>query len=237
MPSRVISIQNGIMNLYLHTEDGIHMVSAPTPELPRMLYGRYAIRFRADAVPGYKTAWLLWPDSENWPEDGEIDYPEGNLDGTISAFMHRQDGTSGGDQDVFHTDARYTTWHTAITEWAEDYVNFIMDGEIIGTSTSRIPNTPMHWVIQTETRIGGGPPSDDAEGNVEIDWVAVWEPGPETVSVIQPASNQYMNAGSEIMKNLFVFDIAGRLVLSEVISGKPRLIRQLNGKPVIVISK
>src|SRR6266576_5562258 len=72
-PSKVVSIQNGFMNLYLHTENAVHMVAAPVPKLPGavgkeggLLYGRYVIRFKADPVPGYKTSWLLWPDSENW---------------------------------------------------------------------------------------------------------------------------------------------------------------------------
>jgi hypothetical protein len=34
----------------------------------------------------------------------------------------------------------------------------------------------MHWVLQTETRTGGGPPGDTATANVEIDWVSVWLP-------------------------------------------------------------
>ena len=49
-----------------------------------------------------------------------------------------------------------------------------MDGVTIGTSTSRIPNTSMHYVIQTETGLGGVIPADDAAGTVEIDWVAIW---------------------------------------------------------------
>lgn len=183
MPSKVVSIAGGVMDLYLHTEGGVHMVSAPVPKIPGaqgsgggLLYGRYAIRFKADPVPGYKTAWLLWPDSESWPEDGEIDFPEGDLDDTICAFMHRQNGTSGGDQDAFCTQETYTSWHTAITEWSASEVRFLLDGKTVGTSTSRIPNTPMHWVIQTETALSGGAPSDSAEGHVQIDWVAVWVP-------------------------------------------------------------
>jgi hypothetical protein len=31
-------------------------------------------------------------------------------------------------------------------------------------------------VLQTETRTGGGPPSNAAAANVEIDWVSVWLP-------------------------------------------------------------
>lgn len=182
-PSRVISIQNGVMNLHLHTENGISMVSAPEPKLPGavgseggLLYGRYVIRFKADPVQGYKTAWLLWPDSENWPQDGEIDFPEGRLDGTICAYLHRQNGTSGGDQDEYCTQTTYTSWHTAIIEWLPTRLSFILDGQTIGISTSCIPNTPMHWVIQTETAPDGATPSDTASGNVQIDWVAVYIP-------------------------------------------------------------
>jgi beta-glucanase (GH16 family) len=182
-PSQVISIHGGVMDLFLHTAGGVHLVSAPVPKLPGavgsgggLLYGRYAIRFRADPVAGYKTAWLLWPDSEDWPQDGEIDFPEGDLDGTISAFMHWQGGTSGSDQDAYSSAATYSEWHTAVTEWTATACRFILDGTVLGTSTSRIPNTPMHWVIQTATWLGGTPPADDVSGHVEIDWVVVWEP-------------------------------------------------------------
>ncbi len=184
-PSKVVSIQHGVMNLYLHTENGVHLVAAPVPTIPGamgdkggLLYGRYAVRFRADPVPGYKTAWLLWPDSGVWPRDGEIDFPEGNLDGFISAYMHYQDGTRGGDQDAYSTQAVYTTWHTAVIEWTPSTCTFILDGQVIGTSTNHIPDTPLHWVLQTETDLSGVPPRDRAAGNVQIDWVAVFIPAP-----------------------------------------------------------
>ena len=181
--SHVISVSGGLMNMYLHTEGGVHMVAAPMPRLPGatgsgggLLYGRYTVRFRSDPVPGYKTAWLLWPDSETWPRDGEIDFPEGNLNSTISGFMHRQNGTSGSDQDAYTTSQTYTTWHTSVLEWTATECRFILDGVTLGTSTSRIPDTAMHWVLQTETQLSGGAPSDSAAGNVQIDWVAAYIP-------------------------------------------------------------
>jgi len=74
----------GVLDNVIHTENGVHMVSAPEPVIPGgnpgVPYGRYVVRFRSDAIAGYKTAWLLWPNSDNWPTDGEIDFPEGNLD-------------------------------------------------------------------------------------------------------------------------------------------------------------
>src|ERR1700712_5205376 len=86
-PSKVLSVRNGLLDMYLHTENGISMGAAPSPKFgpakpPRsnsLLYGRYSVRFRADALQGYKTAWLLWPDSGIWPRDGEVDYPEQDL--------------------------------------------------------------------------------------------------------------------------------------------------------------
>lgn len=184
-PSKVVSIQNGVMNLYLHTENGVHMVAAPVPVIPGatgseggLQYGRYAIRFKADSLPCYKTAWLLWPDSEVWPRDGEIDFPEGNLDGTINAYMHWMNGTSGNDQDAYATTSTYSSWHTAVIEWNPVQTNFILDGVTIGSSTSNIPSTPMHWVIQTETGLNGCVPSNTTAGNVQIDWVAAYAYAP-----------------------------------------------------------
>jgi hypothetical protein len=175
----IVSFHDSVMDIHLHTADGIPRVAAPVPLIPggdgrHQLYGRYAVRFRADPVPGYKTAWLLWPRSGVWPRDGEINFPEGDLTGTISAFMHRQGATTGSDQAAFHTDARFPTWHTAVIEWTPHACEFFLDGTSVGKATERIPETVMRWVIQTETAIDGSRPSDDAEGHVYIDWVAIW---------------------------------------------------------------
>ncbi len=180
-PSKVISVKNGILNKYIHTENGTHMGAAILPILPGhtssrvgQLYGKYTVRFRADAIKGFKTAWLLWPDSGGNLQYGEIDFPEGDLADTIHAYMHKINASSGGDQDAFSTGVTYTAWHTASTEWAPGKVTFILDGKVIGTSTSRTPNTPMHWVLQTESCLNTCPAAT-AAGNVQIDWVAVYQ--------------------------------------------------------------
>lgn len=182
MPSRVVSIHDGMMDLHLHTENGVRMVAALLPKIPGgtgkqggMQYGRYAIRFKADPLPCYETAWLLWPDSEIWPGDGEIDFPEGHLDGTINAYMHHMNGDSEGDQDEFPTTITYTSWHTAVLEWSPDEIVFYLDGKVIGKSKTRIPNTPMHWVIQTETAPPTCIPKGVADGHVLIDWVVAYK--------------------------------------------------------------
>ncbi len=182
-PSRVLSEHDGILDLYLHTAHGVHEVAAPVPILPGpvgrrggLRYGRYTVRFRADPVYCYKTAWLLWPDSGTWPRDGEIDFPEGNLNGTIGAYVHHQGGTSSADLDAFHTSAGYGPWHTATTEWTPGSIRFLLDGAPIHTSTDRIPNTHMHWVLQTETGLDGCRPRNSDAGHVQIDWAAAYVP-------------------------------------------------------------
>jgi hypothetical protein len=183
-PQQVLSVHDGVLDIYLHTENGVHLVSAPVPILqpgPKrygsgLLYGRYTVCFKADPVVGYKTAWLLWPDSGNWPTDGEIDFPEGQLSATITAALHHQGGKSPIDQDLFQTTATYTSWHVATIEWTAKTCRFYLDGAVIGTSRSRIPQTPMHWVIQTETDTTGVVPSDSASGHVLLDWAAAYVP-------------------------------------------------------------
>lgn len=175
-PSKVLSVSNGLLNIYLHTENGTPMSAAVLPNVPgNHLYGKYTVRFRADALQGFKTAWLLWPDSENWPHDGEIDFPENNLDDTIHAFVHHVGATSGSDQDAFNTTATDTSWHTASIEWTSGLVRFILDGQVIGSSTDRIPSTPMHWVLQSEACLNGCPPAAEA-GYIQVAWITAYSP-------------------------------------------------------------
>jgi hypothetical protein len=183
-PDRVVSISGGLMDLYLHTEGGVHLVAAPQPKITPadpygQLYGRYSIRFRAtNNMPCYKTAWLLWPDDGVWPGHGEIDFPEADVDGadTISAFVHYA-GPGGSDaQDGFNTNAKYDAWHTATTEWIPGAVKVYLDGSLIGSSNNS-PSTAMHWVLQTETDTGGCVPADSTAGHIQIDWAVAYARG------------------------------------------------------------
>jgi len=176
---RILSVSGGLLNMHLHTSsDGMHHVAAPYPKLPggtNQLYGRYSVRFRADPVDGYKTAWLLWPQSEVW-SDGEIDFPEGDLTGTMKAFMHYVGAPT--EQDYFGTGVGYANWHTATTEWSPNKVAFYLDGRLIGTSTQHVPAKPMHYVLQTETELGSDPIPSRTAGNVQVDWVSIWRYAP-----------------------------------------------------------
>jgi beta-glucanase (GH16 family) len=89
--------------------------------------------------------------------------------------MHRQNGTAGNDQDPYRTSTKFPDWHTAVIEWKPNSCKFILDGTTIGHSTSRVPNTPMHWVLQSETELNSTYPAASAVANVQVDYVKVWK--------------------------------------------------------------
>jgi hypothetical protein len=181
-PGRVLSSSNGMLDMYLHAEKGRRYVAAPEPRINGagrrgQTFGRYAVRFRVPTpIPGYKTAWLLWPDS-NRNAEGEIDFPEANLSAgsTIGAYAHDVHGRHS--HNAFAADSRrtYADWHTATIEWLPTGVTYWLDGVKLGTAPKKgTPRTSMHWVLQTETALGGAAPRDSVSGHVQVDWVAVW---------------------------------------------------------------
>lgn len=167
-----LSVKGGKLNARLWTDPTRGtLVAAPWPRLPRNLVcGRFRTRMRATPTPGFKVAILLWPWSDTWPDEGEIDFPECNLDDpTVMGFAHHAD--PGGSQDVFPTTARISDWHVYETVWRPHYVAFTVDGIEIGRSTTHIPSTPMRWVLQCET---AGKPHSDAQARVQFDWISAY---------------------------------------------------------------
>jgi beta-glucanase (GH16 family) len=174
----------------MQTVNGVHEVAAFCPALPGSLsntsYGnlgdllgmRYSFSIRADKMAGYKGVPLLWPLSEKWPRDGEIDAPESDFTAQPAAFMHHQSGTGPNDEDYYNTPAgtSWQDWHTYTIEWVP---GVRVDGWIDGVhwihDTTRIPNTPMHLVMQFETSTDGVVPAASTQGNVQIAWLQVWK--------------------------------------------------------------
>jgi hypothetical protein len=192
-PERTTSIQNGMMDIWMHSEviSGTtrYLIDAVEPKVngpsnaTYLPAGRYVIRFKTDYFHHYHASFLLWPQwadngTQSWPGSGEIDFPESDFDGHVYGFMHYQNGTTGGDQAAFSSTVPiYGAWHTAVIEWKSGTsCTFILDGQTIGTTTTRVPQSPMRWVIQNGGSFGGqAVPSDG--GHVYVDWVAVYVPG------------------------------------------------------------
>jgi len=128
-------------------------------------------------MAGYKGVPLLWPQSETWPRDGEVDGPESDFTSQPAGFIHHQNGTSSNDKDWFTTPSgtNWQTWHTYVVEWVPGVrVDMWVDGVQWLHDTTRVPSTPMHLVMQFETSTSGVTPANTVSGKVQIAWLTAW---------------------------------------------------------------
>lgn len=173
----VVSVHDGVMDYWLHDVDGrragANMSPVVTGESQAQTYGRYSMRIKMaqPGVTGYRLASLLWPQSEVWPDEGEINFPEGPLVGPIYGFHHH--AVEGADQnsqslsEVAQTN--YDDWRVVTIEWTPSAVRLILDGDVLLEEDYGVPSTPMRWQLQLESSLypalGGG--------NFLVDWVTV----------------------------------------------------------------
>jgi hypothetical protein len=137
--------------------------------LPGQTYGRWEGCVKSPpASPNYHSLLLLWPDSNNWPADGEIDFME-ILDPArqeVTANIHFWPEPE--DPQAYATvsiDA--TKWHSWAVEWTPARIAGYVDGRQWFEATTHVPQGPMHVCIQLDN-FGG----DISDGGQEIvDWV------------------------------------------------------------------
>jgi hypothetical protein len=171
------SVHGGVFDCDLHTEGTVPQVCALTPTRTGRWwegrrYGRYSVRFRADAAPGYKIAWLLWPSSNRWSE-GELDFPEAPLNGAITGAAHRLGSDPAQTPLYVRTGVRMQRWHTATIAWSPGRVSYALDGKRVATTTSRsaVPTKPMRWALQAESALSATPPDRAVHAHIRIDWL------------------------------------------------------------------
>lgn len=188
-PSTVLSVSGSALKKSLYVAAGPQPRSAAVGVVPstglNRLYGRFVVCVKiTSAAEGWKLAWLTWPSSENWPTDGELDYPEGSIAGPyegIAFNFHKQGGDGNGPGNVDHFDAGVlwssagmgNGWHVLDMAWAPGAVRTWLNGNVVGTSYAKIPNTTMRYMMQTETDVGVAVPTLPAE--LLCDWVAVYD--------------------------------------------------------------
>lgn len=178
-PDRVLSVSGGVLDYFLHTDEGTPRVASVVPfGYEGQIYGRYSIRFRSDFLPGYKIAFLLWPVSENWNE-GEIDWPEGDLNGKMSPASAIKGSLDNGamafDPPIHsYSPTNSSDWHVATTEWTPGKVKWFWDGVLVSETTlaSGVPTTKFRWTLQAETELGSDAtfPDPRTAGHLQVDW-------------------------------------------------------------------
>ena len=147
-------------------------------------YAHVDVCFRVDKGAGYSAIALLWPQSEKWPDDGEIDIAEVNRGARAYAnsFVHNH---ANNDRLGHTTVADFTGWHVMSVDWTPDHVTFYLDGSKQWTvgldprTAGLVPTTSaMHLAIQldqgcdafVECRAAGTP----ARVVMHTDWVRVY---------------------------------------------------------------
>ena len=189
--SRTVSEANGMLDIWIHSEKegvrGVHdpsgqrYVAAIVSKLGPTNGARISVCMRADVIPGYKLAYLLWPSEGTGNSLGEIDFPEGKLTGlpaTAKAFMHYAPKPSSGKmQDWYDTGVAMQGWHVYTVEWnpkaSPRYAKFYLDGRLIGHSTNYVPWVTMRFIMQHETFMANQALPAPAQGHVQVDWATI----------------------------------------------------------------
>lgn len=190
------SQHDGMLDIWLHAQkeggdyfkhDGSFsesqtqfLVNAPVTQVGKRSAMDINVIAKFPVVPWAKAAWLMWASGTN--VNGEEDWPEMRLDDGVgvSAFHHFARPEKG--QRAWSVpDVRNTDWHLYTIRWVMNgYVEFYLDGRLIGRSTEYMPKEPMQYIMQTETLLMNvadlpGPPF--AQGSVLVDWIAIDVPG------------------------------------------------------------
>lgn len=116
-------------------------------------YGAWEVRVRAPAgAADYDPVVLLWPDAENWPRGGEIDFMEIYRDPTrqnVGATLHysAKNKQVGGNVTI---DA--TQWHNYAVSWTPTAITVYVDGTPFYRTTNKavFPPGSMHLCIQLD---------------------------------------------------------------------------------------
>jgi hypothetical protein len=143
--------------------------------LPGQLHGRWEACVKSSQAPdAYHSLVLLWPDAEDWPEGGEIDFMEivDPVRQSVEFWIHH--GADGNKENgMIQIDA--TQWHSYAVEWTPSHIVYFVDGERRWeiTDRARIPPRPMHLCIQLD--YFGGNAGQGAEQTV--DWVRQYNLG------------------------------------------------------------
>jgi Glycosyl hydrolases family 16 len=149
-------------------------------------YGRWEARVRAPASdPSYHAALLLWPDDDNWPAGGEIDFMELIDPGRrlAESFVHHG-ADNRTERGTVETDA--SRWRNWAVEWTPSSITMFLDGRqwYRATGGAVQPPGPMHLCVQLDWFPTGGPVRPST---MQVDWVREYGPDGRSATSGKPA--------------------------------------------------
>jgi beta-glucanase (GH16 family) len=118
-------------------------------------YGRFEVRVRTEPDPtGTMSGVVLtWPQSGNWPAEGENDIYETGTDANgrspFHSFIHYG---ADNEQYEFTHRADGARWQTVVMDWRRSAIRIYRDGRLVGRVGNRaaIPDVPHFLAVQLD---------------------------------------------------------------------------------------
>lgn len=136
--------------------------------------GGWEARMRVPAGDkDYHPVLLLWPDAEDFPVGGEVDYAETTAaSAKVDFFLHYGSSNS---QTHGQRSLDITAWHNYAAEWTASCITGYVDNQQFfqDCNTGHLPPRAMHMTIQLDAFDGSGPytPTD-----MFVDWIRQYAP-------------------------------------------------------------
>jgi beta-glucanase (GH16 family) len=169
------SVADGILTVTAQMKDGV-LVSGGMASKRNYTYGKFEFRVRTEPDPSEATSGvvLTWPQSENFPTDGEYDIYETLTTpasrSPFNTFLHY-----GADNSQYHFvhNANGTEWHTMAMVWTEDAIRIYRDDSIVYklTDPAAIVHVPHHLCIQLDAF----QPTMTGTVRMYVDWVKFYQ--------------------------------------------------------------
>lgn len=192
---------NGIRSPQQATVDGSKLVINGTPngttagmgaKFDKRKYGRWEVRAAGSGDNEYHMVSILWPDSENWPCDGEIDYAETDGAWNVIKFFHHY--SCENKQTSAQKALDVSQFHNYAVEWTDKGIVGYVDGVkwFEDRDPAHQPPGPMHQTLQLDWFPDS---TADGAGEMRVDWVRVYNvaapsptPTPTPTPITPPAS-------------------------------------------------
>ncbi|MDA2891862.1 family 16 glycosylhydrolase [Mycolicibacterium sp. BiH015] len=116
-------------------------------------YGAWEVRMKVpEGAVDYHAVALLWPDAENWPVGGEVDFVEVVADATRQHVTHHLHYSALDLTEAGVTKVDATEWHNYAVSWTPTAITIYVDGIPVWktTDTSHFPPGPMHLALQLD---------------------------------------------------------------------------------------
>ena len=184
---RTLSATKSLLDIHVHHDASLKklMCAAFFPFRPGTTsnlrtYGRWSYRMRSygATAPGITSVSLLFPELQSqWPESGEMDWPESDVSGMLGGNNHPA-GFQDNPSDEIPTGARlWSDWHTFTIDWRKDSLTYFVDDVATLTTTQHVPDEPLKWDTQCAPTAGfRGELLVGVSAHIQLDWVVAYDP-------------------------------------------------------------